>query len=176
MIVKGPGIKAGSVFTGNVVNYDFLPTFVQWAGGNPNDLKNIDGVSLASFMAGKEPDAAFINRCLYFHYPHYRSSMPHSAMVTGSRKVMHFYERPDIRMLFDLSKDEGEVRNIASDHPDEHKRLYEQMMGYLKQVDARIPKPNPDYDADAYRQAKEYDERVMWGPFEGRRELEDDEK
>ncbi len=29
MIVKGPGIKPGSAFTGNVVNYDFLPTFVR---------------------------------------------------------------------------------------------------------------------------------------------------
>ena len=35
MIVKGPGIKPGSVFDGNVVNYDFLPTFVDWAGGDP---------------------------------------------------------------------------------------------------------------------------------------------
>ncbi|MCB1120720.1 MAG: sulfatase-like hydrolase/transferase, partial [Verrucomicrobiae bacterium] len=35
MIVKGPGIQAGSVFTGNVVNYDFLPTFFDWAGGDP---------------------------------------------------------------------------------------------------------------------------------------------
>ncbi len=56
MIVKGPGIKAGSVFTGNVVNYDFLPTFVEWAGGDPSMLKNIDGVSLASYMAGESPD------------------------------------------------------------------------------------------------------------------------
>ena len=26
MIVKGPGVKSGSAFTGNVINYDFLPT------------------------------------------------------------------------------------------------------------------------------------------------------
>ncbi len=52
MIVKGPGIKPGSVFTGNVVNCDFLPTFVDWAGGDSKELQNIDGVSLADYMAG----------------------------------------------------------------------------------------------------------------------------
>ncbi len=79
MIVKGPGIKPGSVFDGNVVNYDFLPTFVDWAGGHSKKLQNIDGVSLADYMAGKKPDEAFLNRNLYSHYPHYRSSVPHSS-------------------------------------------------------------------------------------------------
>lgn len=91
MIVRGRGIRAGSVFNGNVVNYDFVPTFVDWAGGDPTDLKNIDGVSLASYMAGNPPTDAFLNRNLYFHYPHYRSSMPQSAVVSGTRKLLHFY-------------------------------------------------------------------------------------
>ena len=103
MIVKGPGIKAGSVFTGNVVNYDFMPTFYDWAGGNPEDLQNIDGVSLEEYMEGKEPDESFLNRNLYFHYPHYRSSVPHSAIISGPYKVLQFYEFPEIPMLFNTS-------------------------------------------------------------------------
>lgn len=94
MIVRGPGINPGSVFAGNVVNYDFLPTFVDWAGGDPDRLENIDGVSLAPYMAGKQPTDDFLNRSLYFHYPHYRSSMPHSAIVQGNYKLLHFYEMP----------------------------------------------------------------------------------
>ena len=140
MIVKGPGIKAGSVFEGNVVNYDFLPTFVDWAGGDPKALKDIDGVSLKSYMAGQQPSDAFLNRSLYFHYPHYRTTMPHSAVVSGQRKLLHFYERPDLPMLFDLSQDRGEVHNIATSHPDEHKLLYDDMMRYFEAVGARIPK------------------------------------
>jgi len=38
------------------------------------------------------------------------------------------------------------------------------------------PKINPDYDETAYKEAKEYSKRVQWGPFEGTRPLEDDEK
>jgi hypothetical protein len=49
------------------------------------------------------------------------------------------------------------------------------MMRYFEEVDARIPKVNPDYDADVYEQTKEYAKRMMWGPFEGSRPLEDDE-
>ncbi|QDU75848.1 Arylsulfatase [Bremerella volcania] len=175
MVVRGPGIKAGSKFDANVVNYDFLPTFVDWAGGNSNTLENIDGVSLASYLQGKEPDDEFRNRNLYFHYPHYRTSMPHSAMVSGNKKVIHFYERPDIPMLFDLSGDEGEVQNIAESQPKVHQRMFQAMMGYFKQVGARIPKTNPDFDREAYKQTKEYETRLQWGPFMGSRELEADE-
>ena len=176
MIVKGPGIKAGSVFEGNVVNYDFLPTFVDWAGGDPAQLKDIDGVSLASYMAGEMPTNAFLKRNLYFHYPHYRSSMPHSAVVSGNHKLLHFYERPDLPMLFDLSLDRGEVTNIASQRPAEHKRLFAEMMHYFKEVDARLPKANPGYNPEHYKATKEYEKRIAWGPFEGRRTLDEDEK
>jgi arylsulfatase A-like enzyme len=176
MIVKGPGIAPGSSFAGNVVNYDFLPTFVEWAGGHPQELKNIDGISLAGYMAGKQPDEAFLNRNLYFHYPHYRESMPHSAVVSGDHKLLHFYERPNIPMLFDLSKDTSESNNIATQQPEQHKKLYAEMMAYFQEVGARIPKPNPDYAPSTYKDDKGYAKRVLWGPFEGQRPLEEDEK
>jgi len=174
MFVKGPGIQPGSVFEGNVINYDLLPTFVDWAGGDPQALANIDGVSLADYMEGEEPGENFLNRNLYFHYPHYRSSMPHSAVVSGSHKVMHFYAEPDLPMLFDLSQDIGEVSNIARENPETHQRLHAEMMGYLEEVDARIPKTNPNYDPEVYRNDPDTKKR-QYGPFEGDRNLEEDE-
>ncbi len=175
MIVRGPDVKSGTVFAGNVVNYDFLPTFVDWAGGDPEGLQEIDGVSLAGYMAGKEPNEAFLNRNLYFHYPHYRNSMPHSAMISGAFKVIHFYGRPEIPMLFDVSADIGEVTNIARRHPQTHKKMYDGMRRYLEEVGARFPKVNPEYDPAVYREHKDFERRTMWGPFEGRRALEHDE-
>lgn len=176
LVVKGPGIRPGSVFRGNVVNYDFLPTFVDWAGGDPKRLTDVDGLSLAPYMAGRDPGAGFLERPLYFHYPHYRSSMPHSAVVSGTRKVLHFYERPDIPLLFDLATDEGETTNVARKRPEEHRILFDRMMGYLKEVGARLPKINPHPDPDVYKSDKEYASRLAWGPFEGRRPPADDEK
>lgn len=176
MVVKGPGIKGNSTFQPNVVNYDFLPTFVEWAGGNPKDLKDIDGVSLAPYMKGKEVDSKFINRNLYFHYPHYRTSMPHSAIISGTKKLIHFYERPNLPMLFDLKKDEAESNNIAKQHPEEHKAMFTQMMDYLKNVKARFPKDNPDYDEEHYKSLKQYKDILRFGPFEGKRPKSEDEK
>ncbi|MCH2208156.1 MAG: sulfatase [Lentisphaerales bacterium] len=176
MIIKGPGILGGSTFKANVINYDFLPTFVEWAGGSPQSLQNIDGISLAPYLAGKTPEVDFVNRNLYFHFPHYRGSMPHSAVISGKHKVMHFYERPDIPMLFDLSVDPGEVSNIAKQHPETHKKLFQEMMSYTKEVGGKFPKENPNFNIKKYASDKEYKKRQMWGPFEGDRPLETDEK
>jgi arylsulfatase A-like enzyme len=101
MIVTGPGVSAGSVSETYIVNYDFLPTFVEWAGGDPSALDDIDGKSLAGLLRGEKPASDLENRNLYFHYPHYRTTMPHSTMISAGRwKVIHFYEAPDIPMLF----------------------------------------------------------------------------
>jgi arylsulfatase A-like enzyme len=175
MIVKGPTVKPNSVFEGNVANYDFLPTFVEWAGGDPAALKDIDGVSLAGYMSGEEPADGFLNRNLYFHVPHYREEIPHSAIISGQSKVIHFYEKPDLPMMFDLSNDPGEVSNIAKQYPDTHKKLFCEMMRYFDEVGARLPKINPDYDPDVYRNLENYDKFMRWGPFEEKRSLEDDE-
>ena len=101
--------------------------------------------------------------------------MPHSAVISSSLKVIHFYESPEIPMLFDLSSDIGEVTNIAHEHPQTHRRIYDEMMRYLDKVGARLPKVNPDYDPKVYMEQKEFEERTAWGPFEGQRTLDADE-
>ncbi len=85
------------------------------------------------------------------------------------------YERPDIPMPGDLSKDPREVSNVAKQFPETQKRLFGQMMGHLNQVDDRFPKENPDYDLEVYKKLKNYDKYMKWGAFEGKRPLEDDE-
>jgi hypothetical protein len=111
----------------------------------------------------------------YFHYPHYRTTMPHSAVVSDTQKVIHFYERPEIPMRFDLALDEGEVKNVAKQNPETHQKLYDEMMRYFEEVGARMPKVNPEYDPEVYKKAKEYEPRIQWGPFEGQRTVDNDE-
>ena len=176
MIVKGPSIEAGSTFVDNIVRYDMLPTFVDWAGGDPSELEDIDGRILAGYLRGDSPAADFSNRYLYFHYPHYRTALPHSAIVSNNLKVVHVWESPDVPMLFDLAVDEGERNNIARERPADHKRLLDEMMRYFREVRARLPKVNPDYRATAYEAHSRYQDRVQYGAFEGERPLADDER
>jgi arylsulfatase A-like enzyme/fibronectin type 3 domain-containing protein len=182
MVAEGPGIPAGSYCTANVANYDFLPTFVDWAGGDPGSLLDIDGMSLEGLMQGAPAGADFLERSLYFHYPHYRSSMPFSVMVKGHQKLVYFYETP-VRfpawqpvMYFDLGNDAGEYHNIYPQDPARAQALYSDMTNYLAVVGARIPLvPNPAYDPNVYTNDGGYAQRVMWGPFIGTRATESDE-
>ncbi len=73
------------------MDYSMPPTFVDWMGGDPQSIKILDGVSPAGNMRSQPPDAPFLNRSLYFHYPHYWSIVPHPVLISGSSKVIHFY-------------------------------------------------------------------------------------
>lgn len=181
-IIEGPDIPANSYSTTNVANYDFLPTFVDWAGGDPAAIPNLDGLSLAGIMRGESPSDDLRDRGLYFHYPHYRNTMPHSAIVKGGYKVIYFYETPvrfpnwDPIMLFDLNQDGGEFNNIYDEKPELGDSLYNDLSSYLVSVEARIPQvPNPNYDASVYEAADEFGARSGQGPFIGTRGASGDE-
>lgn len=147
MFVRGPGIKAGAVDHTNVVHYDFLPTFIELTGGNVSKHPaTLDGISLKPLLMGKKTPDDLENRSLYFHYPHYRTSMPGSAMITKNWKVLHWYEDADVPLLFNLADDIGETKSVVKQHPELHKKMFDQMTGYLKKVGARIPEKNPNYD------------------------------
>ena len=78
-------------------------------------------------------------------------------------------------MLSDLAGDIGEVTNIAEQNAETHKKFHDEMMRYLKDVGARFPKVNPNYDPGVYTTDRRTEERLQWGPFEGQRTLDDDE-
>ncbi len=190
MIVKGPGVSAGQVSTANVTTYDLLPTFVDWAGGDPRTLANVDGISLKGILQGEKPSEAMLNRSLYFHYPHYRSATPLSAVVKGNHKLVYSWDatiRRDIsvndpRMLFDLANDPGEFHNITQVYPELAASLWSDLDNYLESVDARRPRDNSAaYLADDGKQFEaddNSDRRDAFAPFEGSRkpsqELNDD--
>ncbi len=178
MIVKGPGIQAGSTVR--------QATSSTTTSCRPSSIGRaaIRRHSRTSMGSASPPYMAARNRAT-------RSSIATFTSTTrtigpacriprwspGSRKLMHFYERPDVPMLFDLSKDMGEVHNIAKTHPEEHNQLYDEMMGYFEKcrgshseaqsmTTTRTSTGRPRNTRSAWH----------WGPFEGSRPLEDDEK
>jgi arylsulfatase A len=147
MIVAGPKIAKAARCSENVVGYDFLPTFVNLAGGNTKDLAEIDGVSIKPLL--EQGDASgFTDRALFFHYPHSRNATTHSAIIKGKYKLYTFYEIPDQPYLYDLQKDIGEVVNIAGQMPEKAKAMKGELDAYLTSVSAYLPKPNPDASPD----------------------------
>ena len=151
LIVRGPGIAAASRSTVNVVGYDFLPTFADLAGATAHLGPNIDGGSFKRLLFGGQPTEPDLTRPLYFHYPHYRVAPPASALIVGDTKLMHWYEWPDQRFVYDLTRDLGEKHNVAAADPARTAQLQRQLMDGLKTAGAYFPKPNPNADPKAKR-------------------------
>ena len=142
MSIKGPGIAAGSRSSLNVVGYDWLPTFYDMAGGDENNLVDVDGVSIMPIATGGNVDG-FKDRALFFHYPHHRNTTPHSVIIKDHYKLFQFYELPEL-YLYDLKKDIGEVSNIAQQMPEKAQQMKSEMDAYHTRIDALLPKPNPN--------------------------------
>ena len=147
LIIRGPGIAPNSWCHQPVVGYDFFPTFCRWAGVEAPLPKHLDGGDITHLLAGSSEPVKRPREPLVFHFPHYQGDTPHSAILSGHMKLMHFYETGENR-LFDLIADIGETKNLAAAKPELASALANQLADYLSQVGAAMPKPNPNYDPD----------------------------
>ncbi len=161
-IMTGPGIVAGSHTPVNIIGYDILPTLADLAKAKGAVPATVDGVSFKPALFNQPIDDAYRNRPLYFHYPHYRVSPPCSVIITGDKKLMHWYELPNERFLYDMKIDLGEKTNIAAQHREQTELLYQTMMTKFDQVGAYFPKPNPDVPPSKIS----YDPRNINAPLE----------
>ena len=146
-IVRGPNVKPNSWCHTRIVGYDLYPTFCEWAGIPAEALpKGIEGGSIVSLMTSNDRnDVKRPREELVFHFPHYQGDTPHSAILLGDLKLIHFYE--DNRdVLFNLSKDLSEKNDLAERMPVEAKKLRDRLDKYLAEVDAQFPATNPNYD------------------------------
>lgn len=151
MIVRGPSVPAGSRCNVNVVNYDFLPTFADLAEATSHLPKEVDGTSFKALLFGQPVSDSYKNRPLFFHYPHYRVSPPASAIIAGQSKLLHYYEWPDRKFLYNLKDDLGEKCNVASAQPERAAQMAKQLMNQVKAVGGYFPKPNPNGDPKTKR-------------------------
>jgi arylsulfatase A-like enzyme len=149
LIVRGPGIAAGSFCRENVTGCDLFPTFCEWAD-KPTSGK-IEGTSLAPLLTGNGTDFQRSEKALLFHYPHYGQGplqKPQSAIIVGQYKLIRDLETGDLQ-LFDLENDLTESNNLAKKNPEKTEQLEKLLAQRLDEVDAEMPTENPDYDSNA---------------------------
>jgi arylsulfatase A len=153
LIVRGPGIAAGSWCEVPLVGYDLFPTFCAWAGVPAERLPaGIEGGSISSLLArGGTGNVRRSRDELVFHFPHYQTgNPPQSAIRVGDLKLIHFLEDDSVK-LFDLARDRGERDDLAERHPDDARRLRERLAAHLAAIGAQQPSPDPDFDPAARR-------------------------
>ncbi|MHC4351210.1 MAG: sulfatase [Planctomycetota bacterium] len=152
MVVRGPGIKPGSRCDEPVVGWDFLPTFVDLAGGGRKNLsENHDGGSLRSLLenSGKgEVDRPV--KGLVFHFPDFQG-VSMSAIRLGDYKILKDWETGRIH-LYNLADDLSETRGLAAKMPGKANELHRELMNYLDSVNAEKAE---DIHLDSLKQATE---------------------
>ena len=144
LLVRGPGIKPGSLATNAMSSVDYFPTIAELAGlAAPKPEDNVDGVTLAAVLKGTGEPAA---RPLFWHYPHYsnQGGKPGGAIRDGDFKLIEFYETGRVE-LFDLKS--GENRNLAEDpaHAARVKAMVSKLDTWRIKTGAQMMQPNPAY-------------------------------
>jgi len=147
LIVRGPGIKAGTFCSENVTGCDLLPTFCELAGVKTG---KIEGTSLVPLLHGYPEKFQRREKSLIFHYPHYNQGLqkPCSAIILKNFKLIKNYDSDTVE-LFDLDADISETRNLSKEMPEKAAELEEMLEIRLRKINAQIPRPNPNYDPNA---------------------------
>lgn len=110
-------IKAGSVDSSIVINTDFAPTFLDYAG--VTDYQEMQGRSIRPVLRGEVPgDWRSSMYYRYFMHLAHHNVYAHYGVRTGRYKLIYYYEtepEPPEWELFDLEKDPNEMRNVYDD-------------------------------------------------------------
>ena len=148
-LIRGPGIAPNVCSRVPVTACDVWPTVAELAAIQPPWPVRIEGGSLVAVLRSPSGSGVVARPRpeLVFHFPHYDlgNGGPATAIVVGNLKLIRNYETKSLR-LYDLEQDPGETHDLAAKLPDKVVDLEARLTIYLKEVNAQLAQPNPDYD------------------------------
>jgi arylsulfatase A-like enzyme len=137
MVVRGPGIKPGSFCDVPVVCWDFFPTISDLLNNKEPLPEGLDGGSLLPlFENDGKGEVKRPYDFMVFHFPEWTHS--YSAIRKGDYKFFMCWDDVELH-LFDLSRDIEESNNLAYEMPELAEELHNDLVEYLKTVDAEDP-------------------------------------
>jgi arylsulfatase A-like enzyme len=163
-LIRYPGrIKAGSVCEDMILNIDFAPTLLDYAGIRIPE--GMQGESFRQNLLGQTPgDWRKSMYYQYYEYPGWHMVKRHYGIRTQRYKLIHYYYDIDAWELYDLEKDPAEMVN-QYDHPDYadivrrlKKELFELRAGYgdSDELDRKYLREQPGELLDIPQRVKEY--------------------
>jgi arylsulfatase A len=148
LLVRGPGIRAGSVARQRVSAVDLLPTIAEFAGVSVQGVAGLEGGSLVGILRnGGAGEVRRPREEWVVHFPHYDKDPqgPASAIYLGDHKLVRLFET-DQRRLYDLRADPGENHDLAGQMPARVAEMDRRLSEYLVWARAGMPSLNPDPD------------------------------
>lgn len=151
LIVRWPGaVAAGSTCETPMVLTDLFPTLLEAAGiDTAKTVGPVDGISMMKLLRGE----SLPPRTFFWHFPNYtnQGGRPAGAIRDGNWKLIEHFEDGSAE-LFKLARDPGEKKDVAASEPARTASLLGKLHAWRAQVGARMPTPNPDFDANQNRQ------------------------
>lgn len=143
-IVHWPGVTApGSTSNAAVFGTDLYRTILGITGTEVPDGQGLDGRSLVPELR----DAGTLSsRPLFWHFPHYHGggNTPSAALRSGPFKLVQYFALEEVE-LYDLSEDLSEQRDLSGRRPALADSLLDRLKQWRSQVDAQMPRPNPNH-------------------------------
>lgn len=145
-IVRYPKtIEAGQVNNDMLMNIDFAPTLLDFAGISTND--KIQGQSFKSTMisskVAKSREAVYYH---YYEYPFWHHVQPHYGVRSDRYKLIHFYYDVDVWEFYDLENDPNELNNLIQSA--DHAAIIGEMRAQLRKLQTEF---QDDIDLDSMR-------------------------
>jgi arylsulfatase A-like enzyme len=145
-------VKPGSHSEELISSIDWYPTILDMLEIRRKPDQHFDGQSFVPALKGKR-----LGRDTVFcHFPHYidaTSAIPATYVRKGDWKLIRLYcdndDQSDRFELYNLKDDISEEHNLADKHPEKVMELNALISKFLKDTNAAVPKPNPDYKPPA---------------------------
>jgi arylsulfatase A-like enzyme len=155
-IVAWPNVsEANSRSDAIIQSEDFFPTLLDGLKIKPESQQQFDGISLMPVFRGEGMGGRSVVQ--YFpHDPPVPDWVPASVSVHRDHwkliRIFHAGEGGLHRyMLFNLSEDIGEKRNLAAQHSELVGELDSLITRFLHETKAVLPVPNPSFDLSKYQ-------------------------
>ena len=160
--LKSNGINNNYPVTGT----DFYPTILDLANIDLIPEQHVDGVSLKPLLEGKN----LPERPLYWHYPHYgnQGGEPSSIIRENEWKLIHYWE-DDRNELYNLQSDPGELSDVSGKYADIAKRMSEKLDSWLRELDAKLPAKDPEYNQELAQKRHDRIVNELWPGLEKQR-------
>jgi arylsulfatase A-like enzyme len=135
----------GQVANTPIISADIFPTILGLTGIKIKEqsTENIDGIDFTPLLTS----GADIHRdAIYWHYPHYHleGAKPYSAIRKGDWKLIEIFENKELE-LYNLKEDIGEKNNLRLNYPEKVVELQNDLNTWRKDVNAQLPKTNPQF-------------------------------
>ncbi|MCP5555026.1 MAG: sulfatase-like hydrolase/transferase [Akkermansiaceae bacterium] len=131
LIVRGPGIPAGSFSHIPVISYDLIATVLDFAAPGSLPPSGQEGGSWKPLLlsGGKVPVKRPIDRFVW--HQAVEIEHPQSAIRMGDWKLLHYWDTQETQ-LYHIATDPGEAENLASENPDKVAAMGSQLTDHLR--------------------------------------------